>query len=275
MDTKKLKIFTTKFKNKMEQHNSICYWFDSQKFVNLLLRRQPLVSSLVYSLLENSLSSLIDMAFNSYKAVNDLELKYVETEAVSECKTLMKKMMKTDISLSCSVLLYGEPGVGKTFVVDSLASEFQDWRVVVFKISDCLTTDKEKTNRASEADIEDYDEKKLIVVFDEIDKEVNDSNISIFLKKIDTIRKQAIIKQNRKIIIIMTSNKTPEELPAALIRAGRVSKKIEVKHWNVKEAKEFSRIFDIPFEELTKTKDGRYLAGQCFEDAQSYIISKL
>ena len=272
MDIKKLKNFASGFKTRLVIYDDLWNWFDSKTFFLSVAKGESILKTAAGCLLGPTAVSVIDSITYAYKKMNELNLKYVDTEAVLECKELINKMIKTELSVSCSVFLHGEPGTGKTFVVDSLSSEFPDWDVTTYDLLSVLGISKDPNNGPV---VMSGDCKQSIIVFDEIDKEINEDNVSLFLKKIDCLRKQSLTKRNTKVLIIMTSNKTPKEMPKALIRPGRVSKFIEVKHWTEREAREFSRLYEIPFENLTKSSNGKYLAGQLFEDAQAYILSKL
>lgn len=270
LNVNQMQVIADAYLRQLREFNYVGAWIQPISIAQSLLAGHGPIKAISSGILGPTINTLIEAGFDVRDQLANINLKFIKTAPIIHCSSLINKMQSLSMPISSSVFLWGAPGTGKTFVVESLKAAFPKWYVYPLDLVEILDKTKKPTRSLDSADSRFS---KQILILDEVDKVLNDSNIAFFLKEIDRARST----NKGKLLIIMTSNKPPNELPAPLTRPGRVSKIMEVVPWTKKEARDFAEMFEVPFKELTPlSKDGNsYLAGQCFEDVQRYLMENI
>ena len=206
--------------------------------------------------LSNELANRVDDWFESNFKIGAAIS--VDTPFTLRLKEIVEAIRVSPLQIRYSALLYGEPGVGKTFCVQSLKG------CTIRRVnSETLAG----LHRSSEASWESSDLDVFLV--DEVDKLIQDNpkNESVLLQLLDSL---AV----RKCIVIMTTN-YKDRLPPALLRNGRVSEQIEVLPWTKEYAARFCKLHDVPLKDAPIRDNGLYYAGDLIEWAMMRYINKV
>lgn len=152
------------------------------------------------------------------------------------------------------ILLYGDPGTGKSSFVKALATKYER-SIINIDIANLQAIDLTSLAQSIMVD----DKKNYIVLFEDID--------TLFLNRTDSdiqASERAVIN---KLLQFLDSNSSPtnvifiattnhiERLDAALLREGRFDLKVEVKSLSRPEAELFGKSFDLSETVVTKILD--------------------
>ncbi len=157
-----------------------------------------------------------------------------------------------NIKFKTSILLYGEPGTGKSSLANAICVKYNLNMVLI----DMNTFDKLDTNILTSCI--DGDEKTYVVVLEDIDTvfaldrgEDKEEKIDKDDKKVINKLLQFLDSNNSpsNVIFIATTNHL-ERLDSALTRKGRIDKQVYIGPINKKVAAEMCRSFDLPDENV-------------------------
>jgi len=206
--------------------------------------------------------------------INPLKFKFLvekleKDENLSEKEELYKKLHnayeKLKVSIPTGLLMYGPPGTGKTFLAKKLAQELWAW-FINKSMWDLWSSYMHQTTQNIKALFDaakKASEKWPIILFlDEIDSLVSsrtnrvDANkaeeVSQFLQEFNKLAEEA-----PNLIVIAATNR-PDHLDSALLRSGRLDKKIYlwVADFETRKAlfKVFIEKFDRPHSKLDYNK---------------------
>lgn len=177
--------------------------------------------------------------------------KDLKKDFVEDIKTFIKSKksyIKSGIPYKRSYLFYGEPGTGKTTMINAIAGEL-NLNVSILNLS-TMTNDSEMLKAFSTVP------NKSILVLEDIDlifqkltenTEKSDKNLITFSGLLNSLDG---ISYKEGLITILTTNHI-ERLDEAVLRVGRIDKKIEIGKISKETAKEIIKKFNKPENELS------------------------
>lgn len=184
-----------------------------------------------------------------------------ELEQLNQLKDLLldrDKYEELGIKTPRGVLLFGNPGVGKTMMAKSIVTE--GINLVELRAAD--TTDENANDLIVEKFMRAKENIPSILLIDEIDKiagtsdrffmEDNDNASKILLEEFDSV------KPNSGVLIVATCNNL-QSLHPALRRSGRFDREIEIKNPTFKERVLISELY-LNQVKLDKSIDANYVA---------------
>lgn len=162
---------------------------------------------------------------------------------------------KRNINFKTSILLYGEPGTGKSSLANALCQKY-NLNMVLVDMNTFDTLDVTTLTKCLDGDDNTY-----IVVLEDIDTifslnrkdENNDTKLEKDDKKVINKLLQFLDSNNSpsNVIFIATTNH-PEKLDAALTRKGRIDKRVYVGPINKNIARSMCKSFDLDDEKIDK-----------------------
>ncbi len=157
-----------------------------------------------------------------------------EKKQLNQLKEMLHKAKdykRVGIRIPRGLILYGEPGVGKTVMARSIADD--GITLVELRAADCCDKDTEENIRRVFEEVKS--KQPAVLLLDELDKiagrsdrfymESNDDVNKILLQEIDGLSVDDIV------LVVATCNRT-EELGEALLRPGRFDRMISIKKPN-------------------------------------------
>jgi len=165
--------------------------------------------------------SSIFLKENAFNKIKDPIAKFID-------KDTYKDYYKHGIPYKMNIMLFGAPGVGKTSLIHSIASEC-DANICVLNINSEL---KEESMIEAISQVNE-DRKKSILVLEDIDCIFFDRKTNDTLK--NHITMNGILNcldgfnNPEGLIVIMTTN-FPDKLDEALMRSGRIDLEVELTH---------------------------------------------
>ena len=188
------------------------------------------------------------------------------TEKEAMFKQIHEAYKKFNVGIPTGMLFYGPPGTGKTFLTKKLAQELWAWLIKksVWEFGSSYIHATSKNIRDFFTQAKEASEKWPIILFlDEIDSLVSkrtnnvDSNkaeeVSQFLQEFNAL------DEAPNLIVIAATNR-PDHLDSAILRSGRLDKKIYLWPPDFKARKELFKIFIEKEKRPHKDLDYKHLA---------------
>jgi transitional endoplasmic reticulum ATPase len=188
------------------------------------------------------------------------------TEKEAMFKQIHEAYKKFNVGIPTGMLFYGPPGTGKTFLTKKLAQELWAWLIKksVWEFGSSYIHATSKNIRDFFTQAKEASEKWPIILFlDEIDSLVSkrtnnvDSNkaeeVSQFLQEFNAL------DEAPNLIVIAATNR-PDHLDSAILRSGRLDKKIYLWPPDFKARKELFQIFIEKEKRPHKDLDYKHLA---------------
>ena len=192
---------------------------------------------------------------------------YIENESIYTKRNLLHKT---------GILLYGNPGTGKTSLATALATKYQYDLIII----DMATFDK--LDLTTLTNCINSDVKNFVILLEDVDTIYNLNRDADGNQVADRDEKKIINKMLQfldsstspnNVIFIATSN-YPDRLDDAILRAGRFDYKVNVGPINEKVAREMCESFEVPDkainEIIAKCKDEKGLCNQ--SKLQNHIL---
>lgn len=166
-----------------------------------------------------------------------------------------ERYIKMGATLPKGVLLYGEPGLGKTILAQAFLREANVKAITLQANKDTLSLLKEINSSFIEAS--KYE--KAIIFFDDIDKFSEEKDRNCDDKLFVAIQTNIDNVKRKNVLVLATANKV-EKLPDSLLRKGRFDIKIKVSCPNEKDAAKIIEYYlksknvdkNINYEDVTK-----------------------
>ncbi len=138
----------------------------------------------------------------------------VYEEEVAALRDTLTALSDTELPMP-AIFLYGPPGTGKTSLAESIDADLFS---VVMLGRKRKKKDKEEVPLLEE--IDNAVNNSVVVILDEVDK-ASEEEIKDLMYFLDH-------RDRSDCIVILTANSTPDELPKALLRPGRISRSMEI-----------------------------------------------
>lgn len=233
-----------------------------------------------------------DVTFKSFDQMifkgKEEEIKYIDNWVNN-----IPEFYKYGITPKLSILLYGEPGTGKSTFYKALAKHLGIERV--HSISPSFFLDTEDSNKRSGRKVFYSKFRGCILALDDIDcfcasREENDTKensyithaLLNYLDNPDTFYFKAKDGIYYPVSIIVATTNYYDKLDKAVKRYGRFDRRIEMKEFDEKEAREMCALYNLTLEEVLpkKTKIEKdfiispsYLQSLCTEKIDSNLKS--
>lgn len=187
----------------------------------------------------------------------------VELRIVSDIMRNPEKYHSLGVTTPKGILLYGEPGIGKTLMAKSLIEESGRKAFTIRKDK----PDGEFVNFIRETFEQAKKDAPSIVFLDDMDKFANEDYMHRDAEEYVTV--QACIDETKgvEVFVLATANQS-EDLPDSLKRPGRFDKVIEMRSPEGEEAEEIVKYFlstkkisgEVDYREIARILDGRSCA---------------
>ena len=192
-----------------------------------------------------------------YKHIKD------ELNRIIDCINNKDKYESLGVKIPKNLLLYGNPGVGKTLFANAFISSLNRNKYIIRKDMPDGKFVEYLNNKIKEA----INNLPAVILLDDIDKFSNNDDNHKNSDEFIVIQSLIDDCKDKDIYFIATANNL-EAMPNSLIRVGRFDCKINVENPNIKDATKIIEHYfkdkkidkDINYEEIAKLLDGRSCA---------------
>lgn len=182
-----------------------------------------------------------------------------ELNRIIDCINNMDKYEKLGVKIPRNLLLFGEPGVGKTLIANSFVNALNRKKYIIRKdIPDGKFVDylNSKINEAIK-------NQPAVILLDDLDKFSNNDEDHRNSDEFIVVQSLIDVCKDKDVYFIATANEL-DDMPSSLIREGRFDTKIEIEAPIVKDAAEIIEHYlqnkkvdkDINYEEIARLLDG-------------------
>ena len=171
---------------------------------------------------------------NTFDSIIGYEREKKELRRISDMLINEEKYKNLGVTVPNALLIYGEPGLGKTLMAKTLA---ESSRRVVYSCS------KNKPDGSFVDNIKETFEKALknspsIIILDDMDKFAEDNNSSSSNKEEFVVIQSCLEEVKEKGVFVIATANDIDNLPESLVRAGRFGRQIYVSSPTITEAVE-------------------------------------